>query len=122
MSEMVLPGVYIEVRPEGLITPGRIGVGTIGAVGTASRGPLRTPVVLSSFLEARERFGDYDAWQDGASDELTLVRALELAFLHGATQVIAVRVSEKTGGGSPVAARAARTIVSAGGDCVQLAL
>ena len=35
MAEMVLPGVYIEERPEALIVAGPITVGNIGIVGTA---------------------------------------------------------------------------------------
>lgn len=114
MAEMILPGVYIEVRPEGLIVPGRVTVGNLGVVGTASKGPIGEPRILGSYTEARERFGDYDAWVDGASDKLTLVRALELAYAHGATTVFAVRVASGT------AARAGYTLSSAGGDCVKL--
>jgi hypothetical protein len=93
VAEMVLPGTYIEVRPEGLITPGRVSVGTIGMVGTAAKGPVDTPVFLGSYLEAREVFGEYDAWQGGTASELTLVRALEIAYAHGASVVLAVRVA-----------------------------
>lgn len=119
MSEMILPGTYIETRAEGLIVPGRVTVGTIGIVGTASKGPVSTfpiaaPVTLGSYVEARQKFGDYDAWVDGASSELTLVRALELAFAHGATNVVALRVA------SGSAAAATYTLASAGGACVKL--
>lgn len=114
MSEMILPGTYIEVRPEGLIVPGRVTVGNIGIVGTASKGPLGDPTILGSYLEARAKFDDYDAWVDGASDELTLVRALQLAFGHGATTVVAVRVAAAT------AAAATYLLGSAGGECVRL--
>jgi hypothetical protein len=120
MAEMVLPGVYIEVRPEGLIVPGRVGVGTVAVVGTASRGPLREPVLLSGFTEVRERFGEPDAWQGGSADELTLVRALDLAYRHGATSVVAMRVTGKTGGGADVAQKSGRTLMSPGGECVRL--
>ncbi|HEY6188602.1 MAG TPA: phage tail sheath subtilisin-like domain-containing protein [Pyrinomonadaceae bacterium] len=94
MAEMILPGTYIEVRAEGLIVPGRVSVGNLGVVGTASNGPIGVPVILGSYSEARERFGEYDAFIDGSSDELTLVRALELAFSEGATTVFAVRVAQ----------------------------
>ena len=115
MAEMILPGTYIEVRPEGLIVPGRVTVGTIGIVGTASKGPIGDPTTLGSYLEARAKFGDYDAWVDGASGELSLVRALELAFGHGATTVVALRVASAT------AAKATYLLASASGDCVRLA-
>jgi len=87
MSEMILPGVYIEVRPEALIVPGRVSVNTVGIVGTASRGPVNTPVLLASYSQAREIFGEYDAWDEDNPDVLSLTRALELAFGYGATQV-----------------------------------
>ncbi|HEU0292196.1 MAG TPA: phage tail sheath C-terminal domain-containing protein [Anaerolineales bacterium] len=114
MAEMILPGVYIEVRPEGLIVPGRVTVGNVGMVGTSSKGPIGAAATLSSYSQARTVFGDYDPWVDGASDELTLVRALELAFSHGATTIRAVRVA----GASKKAA--AYTLNSATGPCVVL--
>lgn len=95
MPESVLPGVYIEVRAEGLIRPGIISTNNIGIVGTAAKGPLGEPITLGSYTEAREIFGDYDMWNKGESNELTLVRALEIAFKHGAYSVTAVRVAKK---------------------------
>lgn len=93
MAEMILPGVYIEVRPEGLITAGRVTVGNVGIVGTASKGPIGVPIILGTHSEAREIFGNYDPFVDGNSNELTLVRALEQAYNHGASTVFAVRVT-----------------------------
>ncbi|WP_374686993.1 phage tail sheath C-terminal domain-containing protein [Promineifilum sp.] len=95
MSEMILPGVYIEVRPEALIIPGRVSVNNVGIVGTASRGPVDTPTLLATYSQAREIFGEYDAWNERNPDPnaLSLVRALELAFRHGATTVYAVRIA-----------------------------
>lgn len=100
MSEMILPGVYIEVRPEALIVPGRVSVNTVGIVGTANRGPVDTPVLLAGYSQAREVFGEYDAWDEDNPTVLTLTRALELAFGHGATQVWAVRVANGAAAGS----------------------
>src|ERR1041385_6244739 len=96
MPELVLPGVYIEVRPEALIVPGPITVGNIGIVGTARRGELGTVHTLSSLSDARQVFGDYDAFDapDLADSPLTLVRALELAYLNGASTVHAVRITD----------------------------
>jgi hypothetical protein len=122
MTETILPDVYIDVRPEGLIVPGRVTVGRIGMVGTASRGPVGQAVILSSFVEAREQFGDYDTFSGDGSDNLTLVRALELAYANGATTVIAVRVAKLP---SPpndnTGARKAQAILKSGtDDCVRL--
>lgn len=110
----ILPGVYIEVRPEGLIVPAQVTVGNLGVVGTAARGPVGKLVVLSSFADAKQRFYEYDPWIDGKSDELTLVRALEQAFAFGASTVIAVRVA----GASK--SKAAYTLKSTSGECVKL--
>lgn len=113
MAEMILPGTYIEVRAEGLIVPGPVSVGNLGVIGTANKGPINTPVLLGSYAEAREKFGMYDAWIDGKSNELTLNRALELAYIQGASTVFAVRVANS-------AKKSSYTIKSASGDCVKL--
>lgn len=112
ITEMIIPGTYIEVRSEGLIGVSGIATGNLGAVGTASKGPVDKAVILSSFAEARDTFGDYDAWVDGASDELTLVRALQLAFSNGASTVYAVRTAHAS------VASAVRTFGDATGDVV----
>ncbi|GAA3816199.1 phage tail sheath C-terminal domain-containing protein [Cellulomonas soli] len=112
MTEQVLPGVLIEVRPEALIVPGAITVGNLGVVGTAAKGPVGTPRLLGSYADAVSTFGTYDRWVDGASGELTLVRALEQAYRFGATTVWAVRIADGN------AAPAAVDLASAGGPCV----
>ncbi|HXF40080.1 MAG TPA: phage tail sheath subtilisin-like domain-containing protein [Blastocatellia bacterium] len=99
MAEMILPGVYIETRAEGLIVPGRVTVGNVGVVGTASKGILNEPTLLSTYAEAQQQFGRYDSFYDDdelknpRADSLTLVRALEQVFGNGATTVFAVRIA-----------------------------
>ncbi len=120
MSTMILPGTYIEVRAEGLIAPGQVTVGNVGVVGTAARGPVGVPTLLSNFNDAVTLFGPYDSFRDPSdptklrSNSLTLVRALELVFASGATTVYAVRV-----GGAGITAASAN-LVSASGACVTL--
>jgi hypothetical protein len=95
---MTIPGTYIEVRAEGLISAGRIATGIIGLIGTARRGPIGEPVTLSGFSHARDTFGLADPFtqpEDG-STPLTLVRALEQAYNNGASSVVAVRVAGAT--------------------------
>ncbi len=120
MPEMVLPGTYIEVRPEGLIAPGQVTLGNVGVVGTAAKGPVGTPVLLGSYADAQQHFGSYDSWIDPASklkrtDELSLVRALELVFGFGGSTVYAVRIAP---GG--VAAAATYAVASASGTAALL--
>lgn len=93
ITEMIIPGTYIEVRAEGLIGVTGIVTGNVGVVGTAAKGPIGQPVVLSSFGEARQVFGDPDAWAGGTLNELTLVRALQQVFGNGASTVYAVRTA-----------------------------
>lgn len=118
MAEMILPGVYIEVRPEGLIAPGQITVGNVGVVGTASKGIPNLPVLLASYTDAQRTFGTYDPFLNdtGVANPaaLTLVRALELVFNFGATTVYAVRVAGSSAG------YATKTLKAAAGDCVIL--
>ena len=114
MTETVLPGVLIEVRPEALIVPGAITVGNVGVVGTAGKGPVGVPQLLGSYADAVTMFGAYDRWVDGASGELTLTRALEQAYRFGATTVWAVRIADAN------AAAASVDLASPGGPCVRV--
>lgn len=113
MTELVLPGVFIDVRPEGLIVPGAIRVGNLGVVGTAAKGPIDEPQLLGSYSDALAVFGNYDPWHGGTTDELTLTRALEHAFRAGATTVWAVRVAATTGAAP---ARAANLLIDGPSD------
>jgi hypothetical protein len=92
MADPILPGVYIEVRPEALIVAGPISTGNIGIVGTASDGPTDEVKILSSFADARATYGPYDAFDPTNANSLTLVRALQVAYDHGAQTVLALRV------------------------------
>ncbi len=96
MPEQILPGTYITVRDEALISAGQVVTGNIGVVGTASKGPMNSVQILGSFSEARDLFGDSDAWIDGHSHELTLIRSLEQTYNNGGRTVYAVRVGAVT--------------------------
>lgn len=115
MVETVLPDVYIDVRPEGLIVPARISVGTVAVLGTASRGPIEKPVTVADFPTARALFGPPD---DGTA--LTLTRALQLVFANGATSVLALRVAGRNAKGEITATSATYPVASADGRCAQL--
>lgn len=112
----ILPGVYIEVRPEALIVPGAVTVGNIGIVGTAAGGPVLKVQVLGSYADATATFGPYDAFDAPAKLDhpLSLVRALELAYAHAASTVLAVRVAKGT------QAQASKNVASATGIAAKL--
>ncbi|MET0663161.1 MAG: hypothetical protein ABWZ42_08515, partial [Ilumatobacteraceae bacterium] len=101
IAEMVLPGTYIEVRSEGLISVGSIATGNIGIVGTAAKGPVGAVVPLGSAAEAADIFGPQDsAVSPAEGTSLTLVRALNQVFAGGGSTVYAVRIAA----GTPTAA------------------
>ncbi len=95
MAEMIIPGTYIDVRAEGLISAGGVATGIVGVIGTASSGPVGVPITLSGMAEANDLFGvpdDFSVPTDG-SNPLTLTRSLQLVYGNGASTVIAVRVA-----------------------------
>ncbi len=85
----ILPGTYITVRDEGLISVGGVSVGNVGIVGTAETGDTNKVYTLSSFTEAQDIFAD-------AKASNTLLPALELLFGNGARTVYAVRSNGAT--------------------------
>jgi hypothetical protein len=91
MAEIILPGTYITVRDEGLITAGRVATGNIGIVGTAEKGPVDEVQLIGSFAEAKAIFGEKGNWVQGSKDNLTLIRSLEYIFNNGGSKVYAVR-------------------------------
>ncbi len=95
ITEMILPGTYIEVRAEGLLTIGGIATGNVGVLGSAEKGNGGIEI-LSSFEEGRAKFGDEGTWDpsdpEATQGNLSLVRALRLLFDNGASTVYAQRV------------------------------
>lgn len=95
ISEIMLPGTYIEVRAEGLLSIGAIATGNIGLIGIAEKGSGGIEN-LSSFEEGRAKFGEIGQWDPSAGvDNLSLVRALKLIFDNGARTVYAQRVFDE---------------------------
>jgi hypothetical protein len=93
--ETILPGVYIEVRAEGLLTVGAISTGNVGVIGTAQKGGKKIEN-LSSFDDGRAKFGRATTWDPSANgSNMTLVRSLKLLFDNGARTVYARRVFDE---------------------------
>jgi hypothetical protein len=91
MPEIILPGTYISVRDEGLITAGRVVTGNIGIVGTASSNATGKCVLISSFTEAQEAFGKEDP-----NAKFTLLTALRMIFNNGGQTVYAVQAKSNS--------------------------
>ena len=89
---MIIPGTYITVLDEGLISVGAVSVGNVGVVGTATLveeeaeegttpgDAAKRVYTLSSFTEARELFKP-------PTPKETLLKTLELLFGNGARTV-----------------------------------
>jgi hypothetical protein len=86
-TETIIPGTFIRVLSEGLISVGGISTGTVGIVGTADQGIAETHL-LSDYAAGKAAFGLYDKYAQGAG-ELNLTRALELLYKNGARTVFA---------------------------------
>src|SRR5262245_51097496 len=94
LAEFVIPGTFVRVRAEGLISAGGISTGTIGIVGTTGQAAsVDQTINLTDYETARRPaveggFGPYDAYANGAGT-LNLTRSLEILFRNGARQVFA---------------------------------
>lgn len=100
LSELVIPGTYIRVRAEALISAGGISSGNIGIVGTASQGVGATHL-LSDYNGAKEELGDYDAF---SAHTLNLTRSIDLLYRNGARTVFARPVAVGAAAGDYTAA------------------
>lgn len=96
MSNIILPGTYITVRDEGLISVGGVSTGNIGIVGTATDGSPNRVQVLNSFTDARDIFGSQDDNSGTKAQPTTLLKALELLFASSASTVYAVRAADES--------------------------
>lgn len=85
LSGLVVPGTYIRVRADALISAGGISSGNIGIVGTASKG-VGVTHTLGDYESAKAALGEYDALSAGT---LNLVRGIELLYQNGARTVYA---------------------------------
>jgi len=85
LSSLVIPGTYIRVRADALISAGGVSTGNIGIVGTAVNNVAGTEI-LSDFNTGLATFGAADATHN-------LTRALEVLFRNGAAKVFARSVA-----------------------------
>ncbi len=94
ITETIVPGTYIEVRAEGLLSVGAISTGNVGLIGTAEKGTGKVQRI-NSVEDARAKFGE-DTWDPSAKDDsLTLVKAIKFLFENGANTVYAKRVVDE---------------------------
>ncbi|MBV1878720.1 MAG: phage tail sheath subtilisin-like domain-containing protein [Pseudomonadales bacterium] len=93
-SEIVVPGVFVRVQAENLITAGGVSSGNIGIVGTAAAASgvtdaLERTHILSSIADARDVYQVSDAM---SAASMNLMRSIEILFRAGARTVYAYGV------------------------------
>jgi uncharacterized protein len=80
------PGVYVEEIPSGVSAIAAVTTSVTAFVGYTSRGPLETPVTLTSFADFERTFG-------GLSANSVLSYAVQHFFLNGGSVAIVVRLA-----------------------------
>ena len=89
-SALVVPDLYVEiVSPQNLILNG-VPTGIVGIVGTASWGPINTPVVLSNMSDYSRNFGPV------VPRKYDMGTPLAIAAQQGAQNFRAIRVTDGT--------------------------
>lgn len=84
-AEQIVPGTFIRVQAEALISAGGISAGNIGIAGTATDGNDEVHI-FSDYASAKDALGDYDAFNAGT---LNLLRSIELLYQNGAKTIFA---------------------------------
>jgi phage tail sheath protein FI len=80
------PGVYIEELPSAVRTVSAVSTSVTAFVGGTDRGPVGTPVTLTSFADFERRFG-------GLSDTHQLGHVIQHFYLNGGSVAVVVRLA-----------------------------
>lgn len=80
------PGIYLEEIPSGVSTITAVTTSVAAFVGYTPRGPLETPVTLTSFADFERTFG-------GLSENSVLSYTVQHFFLNGGSVAIVVRLA-----------------------------
>lgn len=92
VAEEIIPGTFIRVQAEGLISVGGISSGNIGIVGTVVKVDAQSKThTLSDWNAAKATLGDYDAY---STKKHNLARGVEVLFRNGARTVYAHGLAE----------------------------
>ncbi len=93
-NNLSAPGLYINNQPPPSYIPGAA-TNVAGVVGTASWGPLNSPILIGSPQEATTKLGGIGT--AALTDNHDLCTDIALAMLQGPITIWAVRVSDGTG-------------------------
>jgi uncharacterized protein len=111
MPEYLAPAVYVEEVDTGSKPIEGVSTSTAGLLGVAERGPVNTPILITSFGEYRRWFGDLleiADYSNGSRHHCYLPHAVDGFFTNGGKRVYVTRI-EQAG-----AARAALSLFDRG--------
>jgi phage tail sheath protein FI len=125
-GEQVIPGTYVRVQSEGLITAPSLSTGLVGIVGTAQKAAapgdgsvvpevVKVVQILSSMDDARRLYAASDAI---GTAKYNLMRSLDLLFRNGASVVYAyaldtgATVAEFTAGATALVNRGINILIA----------
>ena len=79
------PGVYLEEIPSGIHPIAGVPTSITAFVGAAAKGPVASPVLVSSFLDFATQYG-------GLTDGMPLGYAVQQYFANGGSEALIARV------------------------------
>lgn len=95
MPEYLAPAVYVEEVDTGSKPIEGVSTSTAGMLGVAERGPVNTPILITSFGEYRRWFGDMleiTEYSNGPHHHCFLPHAIDGFFTNGGKRVYVSRV------------------------------
>lgn len=95
-NALVVPGLYVQIVPPQTIING-VPTDIVGVVGTAAYGPVNTPVVVGSYAEFKQNFGDLVARSNDMGTQVAKMAQ------QGAQNFRCVRVTDGTDTAATVA-------------------
>jgi len=98
--EYLSAGVFVQELNSGARPIAGVGTTTLALLGKAERGPINTPVLVTSMGDFYRTFGNIARYRVGATDYefFYLGMALSLFFANGGTRAYIVRIANTTGG------------------------
>lgn len=95
-TALVVPDIYVQVVPPTVSLLNGVPTNVLGVVGTATWGPVDSPVTVSSMAEYAETFGPIQAPSGAAGDKFDLGIGVATAVMQGANNFRCVRVTNGT--------------------------
>jgi hypothetical protein len=90
VSSLIVPDLYVQIVPPSQLTLNGVPSNLAAFVGTASFGPVNTPVNISSFVQYNQHFGQLN------NRKYDMGTHVAIAIQQGANNLVCVRVTDGT--------------------------